>query len=318
MADVALRDVDREALKKTLKRTSKPKKRNRSRTESIVRQIDKRASKMIQEKTHRRAPQFDSNVYTLCYFSGLPVPIENCFRIPMKNVSNISSSMTPEAYRETIKFAGNFISPVAILLFLNNNPQIETSRELAKNVINFYDLDEKFENARMSELDAIALQPDTPERNALYQKRIQPTEQNNFHLQRGGNITFKGIRKPTPSRSSRKRTREENDFSPPHIKDTNTNVELQTPPTSSDPPSLPVIVITKQPTTTTTTTTTKKKRDSSSTKHRSKRQKTSSSKDSSKNTSEWDNTLAATIEQALISASDWCSFPETPSESESD
>ena len=185
------------------KKPSQKKGKSKPTRDSIKRQIIESAKKMVDGTTHRRAPQ-EKTLYTHCYATGLDVDASKLFYIPLKKVHNVTSNMSPAEYRHKLALAGQFISPVAALLFLRNNPHIDTNGELYDNVCHYYKVDSAFEESRLEQLRAIATQPESVERNAAYEALVQPTTSNLFRI--SGAVEYKVTR---PKQSGSKRPRSE-------------------------------------------------------------------------------------------------------------
>jgi len=137
----AQKDEVAKVVSKAKKTSSKAKKQPLR--EQIKKCILEAAKKHVDGNIVHQAPD-ESTERLLCWATGISFDKNAKYQIPLKPVSGVTSSLSKEEYTRKLPLFGQFVSPVAALLFLTRNPQIPEVEKLKQYVIDYYRLDADF------------------------------------------------------------------------------------------------------------------------------------------------------------------------------
>ena len=145
--------------------------------------------------------------YILCNATGLEFHVGHSFTIPLKAVKNVSTQLKQADYISQLPVYGDFISPLAILYFLDRHRStIPNDVALTEYVLDYYRMDADFYKNQLQQLTIATKSKDsTNDVIAL----LTPSAQDEFN--RHGTVSF---HVPRP-KGSKKRSVEEDSASEP-------------------------------------------------------------------------------------------------------
>lgn len=208
MAQAMVTKADKAALAKLQEKSKKTSKKEKKRPEReiIKRQIEEAAKKHVDGVIVHQAPN-EATAKVVCWATGHLFDKDNTFRIPLKPVKSVTTSLSEAEYTAKLPFCGQFISPLAALLFLERNSHICRSQALAQNVIDYYKLDEHYTKSQLTKALGLLSQPPSAEQEHEFLRTVSPEQANLYNI--GGNVNKKRPRESSSKEPSAKRARTE-------------------------------------------------------------------------------------------------------------